>query len=138
PLLRKEEGKPLVDGHLPLIRLDGAEVGIDRGVDGEVGETEPRVDARARIEVLPLEAAGRPGADERRGHERLDLGDDPALHAAEPRDGSALRQEAAAGPAGVGPRVLVAAALGHADDVEAPALRIAAGKAEALEGNADL
>ena len=139
-LLLEEECEPFVDGDLTLIGFDGAEIGVDGGVDGEVGEAETQVATGVRFDVAALEAAGHgvPLAGERGGGIGLDFDDDTALEFLESGDGAALGQKAGAGPASVGPGVLVAVALGDADDVEAPGLGAGGGDSQALEGNAHL
>ena len=140
PLLRKEEREPLVHRHLPLVALHLAEVGVERGVERVAGEAEPEVEAGVGIDVSRSKSP--PATSRLPSAVAVTNGwastATPRLRSCSPPMAPFLPEEARVGAADVGPGVGVAGPLDHAGHVEAPALRLAAGVAQALERDPDL
>lgn len=135
----KKESEAFVHRHLASVGLHLAEVGVERGVEGEAGEAEPQIDAGVRVQIVADEPVARVAAAVGGGgHERLSLDRHPTLQVSQSAERALLAQEAGVRPPNVGPGVGVTGALDDAGDVEAPHLGPVPRVAETLERNADL
>src|SRR5690606_31797057 len=117
---RQEQREPFVDRDLRGVRLDLAEVRVDRRIERVIAEPRVQVYPELRVRVSALEADVRPRARRRDRDYRLRLENDAATKVAQPRQRAALAEKARTGASHGGPRVDKARALRLSLDVQAP------------------